>query len=210
MGFLPCPTCSPHGAHGYTPCPVAGCGCLRSYSASAYLTAKTMLLPTGHDIEGPFYKENAPLLRGPQTLVDYPTLLLSGKITDTDGNPVSPDGKLILDFWQADGHGDYDMAGFTLRGKVVAAYSDRGNTYEIGTVKPGFYKISDPGQPDEFRCSHIHVKLWLDGVEKLSTQLYFANDPHDDTDHWFDIKRCITFSDPTDHTRGTFDFVLAH
>ncbi len=71
--------------------------------------------------------------------------------------------------------------------------------YSFSTVRPGDYQIAD--SPPDFRCAHIHVKLSADGFKPLTTQLYFADDPYDKTDHWFDAKRVIAAD-------GRFDFVL--
>lgn len=168
---------------------------------SAYQDHKS-LLPTGADILGPFYTPGAPMLGEGKNLAPYPTLILSGTVADTDGTPLAG---VVLDIWQADPTGVYDEHGMHLRGKITTG-KDGG--YSVGTVKPGFYRINEPGQPDEFRCSHIHVKLWVGGVEKLTTQLYFAGDKFDDTDHWFDPRRCVTFPNKDD-ARCEFHFVLA-
>ena len=29
-----------------------------------------------------------------------------------------------------------------------------------------------------YRPSHFHVKVWVDGIERLTTQLYFEGDPY--------------------------------
>ncbi len=156
--------------------------------------------PTPPDIEGPFYLAGAPIQ---DHLCDNPTLHLHGKIFDTDGNPASPAGdQLVLDFWQADANGVYDENGYKFRGKVIARFSDLGNTYSLHTIRPGDYKISDT----EFRCSHIHVKVTCPGFISLTTQIYFRDDPFNQTDHWFDASRVI--KDGPVPSVGIFDFVL--
>jgi protocatechuate 3,4-dioxygenase beta subunit len=154
------------------------------------------LAVTSGDILGPFYRPGSPFRT---KLVDQPTLFLSGTVTDTKGNPVSA----YVDFWQADEHGNYDVTGPGFRG---IQYAEKG-VYSLETVKPGYYDISDPGKPlpHEFRCSHIHAKIWIDGVDILTTQLYFSDSPYDDSDHWFNKSRCIKF---TDDNHGVFNFVV--
>lgn len=164
------------------------------------------LAPTGSDIEGPFYKAGAPILMDDGQLCESPTLHLSGLVMDTAGNPCS---EAVLDFWQANAAGEYDLTGFKFRGKVFAAVDDRGAFYRLQTIRPGDYKISDPGQPDDFRCAHIHVKLTCPGCKPLTTQLYFADDSYDATDHWFSAARVIKFpASRNPLTQGRFDFVL--
>lgn len=155
------------------------------------------LEPTPSDIEGPFYKEGAPS-RGDQPLSGFvvPNLTIRGSVSDVDGKTIVP---ATLDVWHADKEGGYDIAGFGYRGKFeVNVYGQ----YEIKTIIPGDYKISDPGQPDDFRCAHIHFKVSAPGYKILTTQLYFPDDPYNATDHWFDSRRVIC------HPDGEFQFVL--
>jgi protocatechuate 3,4-dioxygenase beta subunit len=146
------------------------------------------LIPTGADIEGPFFKPNSPLL---STLTVEYTLTLSGTVKDTDGNLLTG---IKLDFWQADAAGIYDNDGFYLRGHQL---SDQDGKYSLNTIRPGHYPIG----PNEYRCSHIHVKLSANGYKSLTTQLYFTDDSFDAQDHWFDAKRCFK-------PDNIFDFVL--
>lgn len=154
---------------------------------------------TGSDILGPFYRPGAPWTS--DLALEYPgqQMSLSGTIKDTDGKSVP----CYIEFWQADTDGKYDENGPKFRGIQHAV----DGTYNLKTVKPGFYDISEPTdpQPHDFRCSHIHVKIWINGVDVLTTQLYFADSPYDNTDHWFNKNRCIKF---IDDNNGTFDFVL--
>lgn len=160
------------------------------------LKAGAAATPTGGDILGPFYRPGSPFRT---RLVDKPSLFLSGSVKDANGNPLD----VYVDFWQADESGKYDENGSNLRGIQATA----NGAYTLETVKPGYYDISDPSapQPHDFRCSHIHVKIWVGGVDVLTTQLYFADSEYDGTDHWFSKDRCIKF---TDGLHGVFDFVV--
>ena len=63
----------------------------------------------------------------------------------------------------ADADGEYDNAGYTLRGHL---FSDENGEYALETIEPTAYT----GRPP-----HIHVKLFApDGGELLTTQMYFA------------------------------------
>lgn len=157
----------------------------------AYQEFKSKLQPTPSDIEGPFYKENAPFNN---ELHDFPSLFLTGKVLDIDGKLLLD---AILDVWQADENGVYDNVGFNLRGKVKV---DGNGEYKLTTIIPGDYQIND--NPPDFRCAHIHFKVSAKGYKLLTTQLYFPDDKYNATDHWFDPRRVIQ------HPNGVFDFVL--
>jgi protocatechuate 3,4-dioxygenase beta subunit len=145
--------------------------------------------PTSADIEGPFYKKDAPFK---SDLVDKPTLRVIGSVYNTNGELLN---NAILDIWHADEKGAYDMEGFNFRGKVNV---NADANYEFHTIVPGDYPLDD----GEFRCSHLHIKVFAPGYKLLTTQLYFPDDPHNETDQWFDESRVIGYPE------GVFDFVL--
>jgi protocatechuate 3,4-dioxygenase beta subunit len=165
----------------------------QNFEYQKFITKKAseMLTPTGADILGPFYKAKAPFRN---TLCEQPSLHLSGRVLDVNGDPV---GGVLLDFWQADAAGVYDNDGFNFRGKVI---TDKDGKYSLHTIIPGDYSISET----EFRCSHIHAKVSLKSYKNLTTQLYFADDKYNETDHWFDKSRVINQAGDM----GTFDFVI--
>jgi protocatechuate 3,4-dioxygenase beta subunit len=152
------------------------------------------LVPTSSDIEGPFYKSGAPFreLLVPDKV--EPTLHLTGVVTDVYGNNLLD---VVLDFWQANAKGEYDNTGFDFRGKVKTTKDG----YSLHTIHPGFYQIGE----NEYRCSHIHVKVSHPEYRLLTTQLYFYGDKYDDTDHWFSPDRVIGL--PT-QPNPKFNFVL--
>lgn len=145
--------------------------------------------PTPSDIEGPFYMANAPFRN---ILTDTPTIILTGRVFDIDGSLLSG---AILDFWQANANGIYDMEQYYFRGKIKV---DAQANYTLKTLEPGDYQIG----PNEYRCSHIHVKVSCNGYKLLTTQLYFYGDKYNTTDHWFNPAMII------DKPNGFFDFVL--
>jgi len=157
------------------------------------------LPPTPADIEGPFYKAGAPESEHHTLVLGEPEhasgkLYLSGRVLATPGFTITG---ALLDVWQADKNGNYDMISFIFRGKVQTSYVGE---YAIETIVPGDYQIAD--NPPDFRCAHIHFKVSADGFKPLTTQLYFKDDKFNATDHWFDPRRTV------DHPVGTFDFVL--
>jgi protocatechuate 3,4-dioxygenase beta subunit len=153
------------------------------------------LQPTPPDILGPFYLPNAPYKT---TLCDNPTLILQGKVINLDGKAVA---SATIEVWQADAEGNYDNDPSSMKFRGMQL-TDANGGYVVRTIIPGDYKISEPGTPDDFRCSHIHFMIHADSYKQLITQLYFPNDKYNATDHWFDPRRVIQ---PPD---AKFDFIL--
>src|SRR5262245_49594405 len=119
-------------------------------------------------MEGPYFKPRSPeraSLREADTKGDPFTL--TGRVLTTKGAPVE---KALLDVWQADGDGVYDLKGFRLRGHQFTA---KEGGFRVETVVPGYY----PG-----RTRHIHVKVQAPGRDVLTTQLFFPNDPRNRDD----------------------------
>src|SRR5213593_2205446 len=95
--------------------------------------------------EGPYYKANPPQNATLRTAgVAGTPLTLTGYVVSKSCQPIA---NARLDFWQADGNGDYDNSGYTLRGWQL---TDANGAYRLETVIPGLY----PG-----RTEHIHVKV---------------------------------------------------
>jgi protocatechuate 3,4-dioxygenase beta subunit len=120
--------------------------------------------------------------------------VLSGTVVTTRCQPVA---RALLDFWQADGAGNYDNSGFRLRGHV---FTDAEGRYRVETVVPGLY----PG-----RTRHIHVKAQAPGGPVLTTQLYFPGEPQNARDRIFTEECLIRAQDAPDGKAGDFTFVLA-
>ena len=113
---------------------------------------------------GPYYKRRAPRttrLRAPGD-AGFP-LSVSGRVLDVGGNLVQG---AILEIWQTDHLGRYDIDGYRYRATLIAGES--GN-YTFDSVVPGHY----PGRV----CQHIHYLVHAPGHKPLTTQLYFASDP---------------------------------
>ncbi|MBP0455941.1 dioxygenase family protein [Streptomyces montanisoli] len=150
--------------------------------------------PTVPNIEGPYFKPNSPLRTNlvgsgmPGT-----PLTVSGYVFGRDCAPVSG---ALLDFWQADDNGAYDMTGFTLRGHQ---FSTAQGEFTLTTIMPGLY----PG-----RTRHIHVKVQAPGQPILTTQLYFPGEPRNSTDAYYDVRLQMTVQQVGSGEQATFDFVL--
>lgn len=113
--------------------------------------------------EGPFYSPGTPLKSNFRADASGEPLVLQGRVLGTDCKPLA---NAWVDFWHADSKGEYDNAGFRLRGHQV---TDAEGRYRLETILPALY----PG-----RARHIHVKLRAkEGGRILTTQTYFPGDP---------------------------------
>ncbi|MGZ8467730.1 MAG: dioxygenase family protein [Candidatus Binatia bacterium] len=143
---------------------------------------------------GPFYKPRSPerkSLLEPGILGSK--IILAGAVRSTKCKPVQ--GALV-DFWQADGSGAYDNAGYRLRGHQFA---DGAGRYRLETVVPGVY----PG-----RTRHFHVRVQAPNRPALTTQLYFPGEPENKRDFIFNAKLVVALGGSAGAKTANFDFVL--
>jgi len=168
---------------------------------------------TPTDIEGPFWREGVPVrdeydIHGDEGI----SLTLSGTVSDVDCTPLPG---AIVEIWHAypstvpveelnnSDSVDYDHNSPQMRYRGQLACDENGQ-YSLHTLKPGWY-LNGP----EFRPSHIHVKIWVDGVERLTTQLYFKDDPFIESDAWATEEMAVALEDDgTGRLSGQFDFVV--
>jgi len=145
---------------------------------------------TPADQLGPYYIEGSPFRSriAPEGSKGTP-LVITGTVYLTGCNGGL--GGAVLDVWQADAAGEYDLTdGFNYRGRVSADESGR---FSFETVVPAPYNP---------RPAHIHVRVSHPDAETLVTQLYFefggAANP----------RLVLKLSDVEGKKAGTFDFVL--
>ncbi|HIA20744.1 MAG TPA: hypothetical protein EYN70_15240, partial [Planctomycetaceae bacterium] len=173
--------------------------------------------PSRKDILGPYFLPGAPF-RGKVTPPLEPgnLLVIRGRVWGHDTR--KPVTNAILDVWQADTQGRYDLADprkppawseFKNRIRLV---TDETGYYEYETIKPGAYRIGPNSQ--DFRPAHIHYMIQAPGYQKLITQLYFQGDPRIANDRWASKSNLViplvkTKSAHGTYQQGTFDIVLA-
>ncbi|HWG84393.1 MAG TPA: hypothetical protein VNT60_02830 [Deinococcales bacterium] len=164
-------------------------------AAGAQGTTSTACTATPAAAEGPYYKAGAPERSDLAATTKGGTpFTLSGKVLDTNCKPIA---NAVVDFWQADASGNYDNAGFALRGKVR---TDANGTYRVLTVLPGLY----PG-----RTAHIHVKVTPPGGATLTTQLYIPNTAANAGDRIYDARTLVKdYALSGGKANASFDFVL--
>jgi protocatechuate 3,4-dioxygenase beta subunit len=147
--------------------------------------------PTPAQTEGPYFKPSSPERR---TLAEPgqagTPLTITGRVVTPACSPIAD---VLLDFWQADHDGQYDTAGFRLRGHQ---YTDRDGRFSVTTIVPGLY----PG-----RTRHLHVKAQAPNRPSLTTQLYFPDEPRNTRDSLFAKALLLDLGEGKD---ATFTFVL--
>ena len=143
--------------------------------------------PTPAQTEGPYFKPSSPERR---TLAEPgqvgTPLTITGRVVTPACSPIAG---ALLDFWQADHNGQYDTAGFRLRGHQ---YTDRDGRFSVTTIVPGLYTG---------RTRHLHVKAQAPNHPPLTTQLYFPGEPRNTRDSLFTPALLL-------NPDATFTFVL--
>jgi protocatechuate 3,4-dioxygenase beta subunit len=150
--------------------------------------------PTLRQTEGPFFKPSSPeRVELIEPGMGGQPIELVGFVLTRACKPV--EGALI-DFWQADHKGEYDNAGFRLRGHQ---FTDADGRFRLRTIVPGVY---------EGRTRHIHVKAQPKGGRILTTQLYFPGEPENRRDGLFRKELLMRTAKNEGWLAGRFDFVL--
>lgn len=155
---------------------------------------------TASNVEGPFYRPDAPLVGPPVTLCgdDEPgeVLFVSGQVRSAGGELLPG---ALLDVWQTNENGLYEhedpsQPEWNLRRRFQVG--DDGG-YEFRTVAPAAYQIPHSGPVGRFleavgrhpwRPAHLHLKLSAPGHRPLTTMLYLDGDPWLDDDTIFSVK----------------------
>ncbi|RFS84282.1 dioxygenase [Actinomadura spongiicola] len=149
--------------------------------------------PTPPQTEGPYFSPGSPERKDIRSGKPGTLLTVSGIVYSLDCKPVA---RALLDFWQADNAGVYDNRGYIFRGHQ---YTDEQGRYTLTTIVPGLY----PG-----RTRHIHVKVQAPGARILTTQMYFPNEPRNQTDTIYDPRLLMKMGTDQNGRTGNLDFVV--
>ena len=137
------------------------------------------LAPTPEQTPGPFYPSVLPedrdadlvVIKGRDGRAQGTMLLLSGRVMDTDGNPV---GDVLVEIWQADSYGRYLPPKDGAPGRRDANFqgygqsrTDATGTYRFRTIRP---------VPYESRPPHIHFQITHPRFRPLVTQMYVVGE----------------------------------
>ena len=120
------------------------------------------LEPTPNVGAGPNHKAGAPYrAKLSPPLAEGTVLLVRGHVRAADtGKAIAG---VVLDAFQADAQGKYDMEGFEYRARVL---TDEQGYFEFETIHPANY-----GPPP-----HIHFIITSPGYKTLKTELLFKDD----------------------------------
>ena len=147
--------------------------------------AQSSLILTPGQTEGPFYPVKFPAdTDGDLVRVQGQAANALGKITYVSGRIRDRKGGIVrgasVEIWQCDANGVYDHPGDNgqrRRDKAFQGYGrvqvDDQGRYAFRTIRPVAY----PG-----RTPHIHFKIAAPGTGRLTTQMYVAGEPQNETD----------------------------
>lgn len=150
--------------------------------------------PTPAQTEGPYYTPNTPERTSfLEAGIPGTKLVVSGLVLSTACQPVA---RALVDFWHCDDAGVYDNEGYKLRGHQ---FTDDQGRYTLETILPGVY----PG-----RTRHIHVKVQAPNGPVLTTQMYFPDEPGNNSDRIFSPDLVMEVQDSAAGKTAAFTFVL--
>ncbi len=171
---------------------------------------------------GPFHVEGAPHYEHGADVSNGASgvpCLVRGSVRGLDGQPVA--GALI-DVWQADADGKYDVQRTDLpeaQGRGVLRSGEDGR-FHFQSVVAEPYPIPDDGPVGDmlratgrhpWRPAHLHFMIQAPGYETLVTHVFRDGGPYLDSDAVFGVRQSLV-ADWVQHPDGTysldFDFVL--
>ncbi len=194
---------------------------------------------TPSSVLGPFHILGAPDLPVGGDLKrdnEGATVIVSGKITNPEGDPISG---AELEIWQTADNGLYSnqdagQPDYNLRAHMRAMDDGR---YMFTTVRPAPYTVPDDGPVGvllhatgrhPWRPSHLHFIITAPGHRTLVTEVFPSDDPYLDEDAVFGVREQLVMvyeehSDPSELPDGLaigrsattpfftvdFDFVLS-
>ncbi|MEX0800594.1 MAG: intradiol ring-cleavage dioxygenase [Dehalococcoidia bacterium] len=161
------PTAEPVAAT--TPTATSTTGGSRVTSVEDFAAGETCVV-TPEQTEGPFYLDTDLVRRDITEGKEGTPLLLAVRVTDAGS--CEPIRDAVVDVWHCDALGEYSGVETGsdetfLRGLQV---TDGDGIAEFETIYPGWYMG---------RTVHIHLKVFLDSAEALTSQLYFPDDVTD-------------------------------
>jgi len=154
---------------------------------------------TSSSVLGPFHISNPPAMEmGADLRGDYDgeLVLVSGRVIDTDGQPISG---ATLDVWQTAPNGLYSSQDPEQDKYSFHALFTTGDDglYSFTTVKPVEYTVPTDGPVGEilnatgrhpWRPSHLHYIIKAAGFRSLVTEVFPDDDPYLDQDTVFGVR----------------------
>ena len=136
------------------------------------LSVAAKLPRTPGDYTGPFYPRG-PRNRTSDLIVGTPrteVLHLGGRILAPD---ATPHVGVVVDIWQTDPEGRYKHPRDRGQDRLMEEFLYYGEAVTDDTGEFGF-RTYVPGSYRARPVPHIHYKVWSDGEELLTSQVYFA------------------------------------
>jgi hydroxyquinol 1,2-dioxygenase len=171
---------------------------------------------------GPFFVERAPELeRGDDMARGAPgrRCLVEGHVRDIDGRPIA---NAVLDVWQADADGFYDVQIPDIsEARARARFrTEQDGSFAFYSVVPEAYPIPDDGpvgallaatKRHPWRPAHLHFKVAAPGYATLITHVFKSGDPYLDSDVVFGVRKSLIgnwVEQPDGVDRLDFDLIL--
>jgi hydroxyquinol 1,2-dioxygenase len=154
---------------------------------------------TDSTVLGPFFVADAPELPDGADIsggAEGEPLLCEGLVLGAGDRPVPA---AIVDIWQSDAQGSYDVQkpdrlGHHLRGRLR---TDAEGRFRFWSIVPSSYPIPTDGPVGQllasagrhpFRPAHVHFMVRAPGYADLVTHLFIDGDPYLDSDVVFGVK----------------------
>jgi protocatechuate 3,4-dioxygenase beta subunit len=172
---------------------------------------------TESTVLGPFHLVESPPRRLGESISlaegGEPTLV-TGQVLGAVGRPL---GGALVDVWQADEKGFYDVQRpgevpeRNLRGLFTC---DSGGRFHFRTILPAPYPIPDDGPVGQllaatarhpYRPAHIHFIVGAGGHEPLTTHVFVEGSPYLDSDAVFGVKESLILDFAESDDRETAD-----
>lgn len=183
---------------------------------------------------GPFFVHGAPEIENGGNMAagwkGEPTYV-SGRVLSTDGKPIAG---ALLDLWQSDGEGSYDVQRADTGGKQLRAKlrTDANGQFRLRTILPTSYPVPTDGPMGRvlermgrhpMRPAHLHFMVSAPGHETVVTHLFVKGDPYLESDAVFGVKDSLIVEFKRSESpveaqklglkapfyRASYDFVLA-
>lgn len=166
---------------------------------------RAMESSTKSSLLGPFYRQDAPVMRLGESIVSKstaPEICVYGKVIDSSGRGIP---NALVQVWEPDETGNYDLqkhdpSVMDLRG---CFRTDSEARYYFRAVCPLGYMIPMDGPVGKmiqaqrrhgYRPAHIHFLIGAPGYREVVTALYISGDDHIDSDTVFGVTESLITS----------------
>jgi catechol 1,2-dioxygenase len=158
---------------------------------------------TQSTVLGPFHMTRSPVRALGDTIDlvgESEPCVVTGRVVGTDGTPLAG---AVLDVWQANDHGAYDVQepGRQPAGNGRGLFTaDSEGRFWFRTIVPSYYPIPTDGPVGEllaatrrhpYRPAHIHFIVTANRYTPLTTHIFVAGTEYIDSDAVFAVKKSL-------------------